>query len=48
MPFLLTIRYPDQAGYGHEIKNTSIEADPSIKEGLFKRSGFLRELKLKK
>jgi hypothetical protein len=48
LPFLLTIRYPDQAGYGHEIKYTSIEADPSIKEGLFKRSGFLRELKLKK
>jgi hypothetical protein len=48
MPFLLTIRYPGQAGYGHELKYTSMEADSGIKEGLFKRSGFLKELMFKK
>jgi hypothetical protein len=45
--FPVTILYLNQPGYGHEIKYTSVEADPSIKKGLFKRSGSLRELRYK-
>ena len=41
VPHLVTLRYSDQAGYGHEITYAGVQPDPSIKESMFKRGSRL-------